>query len=97
MKRTVAVTVFLVLPATLDGRNVQITGLLLVCTPAGFEEVKLLSPGSEPNTCIIYMPHLNHIFESVGSSDSAIIPVNAGTKATIIMKTAEGYEHEFSD
>ena len=88
MKRTVAVTVFLVLPATLDGRKVQITKSALVgvlCIQKGH----LLNPGSDPNTCIMYMPHLNHMFDFEGRSESAIIPVNAGMRATIIMKTLQ--------
>jgi len=89
MKRTVAVTVFLVLPATFDGRNVQITGSRQLRDTGRFvaPEKYSLTPGRVPNTCKIYMPHLVHFMLSVGSKDSASIPLNAGRSENIAIAT----------
>lgn len=47
----------------------------------------LLRPGSEPKTCMIYIPQRVHLIVSVGNNESANIPVNAGISENIINKT----------
>lgn len=84
-----AVTVFFVLPATFDGRNVQITWnrqMGSVYSPDRNVE-DLLTPGSVPKTCMIYMPHLVHFILSVGSNASASIPVKAGMSENMASAT----------
>ena len=50
----------------------------------------LLTPGSVPNTWRMYMPHLVHFMLSVGSNDSANIPVKAGMSENMAMATDDG-------
>jgi hypothetical protein len=89
MNMTVAVTVFFVLPATLDGRNVQITEScqLRFMTSDAKDEEHSLTPGSVPNTWRMYMPHLVHFMLSVGSKDNASMPENAGRSENIAIAT----------
>ena len=53
----------------------------------GESEGYLLTPGSVPNTWRMYMPHLVHFMLSVGSNDSANIPVKAGMSENMAMAT----------
>jgi hypothetical protein len=50
----------------------------------------LLTPGSVPKTCMMYMPHLVHFMLSVGSKASASIPVKAGMSENIARATEIG-------
>jgi hypothetical protein len=50
----------------------------------------LLTPGSVPKTCMMYMPHLVHFMLSVGSKASASIPVKAGMSENIARATDIG-------
>jgi hypothetical protein len=47
----------------------------------------LLTPGSVPNTCRMYIPHLVHFMLSVGSKDRASIPTNAGMSENMAKAT----------